>query len=517
MTNEPFTSPVSLPVTSPVSSPDDEFNRALVSNVHPSDWKNPVPKGRYNLVVIGAGVAGLVSAAGAAALGARVALIERHLMGGDCTNFGCVPSKALIRSARAAHALAEAPEFGVNVAGAGSVDFAGVMRRMRRLRAQISVIDSAKRFANLGVDVYLGDAKFTGKKEIEVAGTKLAFSKAVIATGSRAAALPISGLQETRFLTNETVFSLERLPETLLVIGSGPIGCELAQTFRRLGSRVTIITDVMVLLPNDDPDAGRIVQQRFEREGIGMIFGTKILRAESGGEGNTLIFDRGQGEERVSAEEILVAAGRRPNLDGLGLEIAGVTTEKGHVRVDDHLRTSNSSIYAAGDVCSIYKFTHAAEAMARIALQNALFFGRKKVSDLAIPWCTYTAPEVAHVGMTHAEAQNRKTEIDTYTRELAETDRAILDGETEGFVRIHVDKRSGRLAGATMVGAHAGESIGEAVLAMTKRLKVGDLSGVIHPYPTQAEALKRAADLQLRSRLSPRIRRIFEKYFAFRR
>jgi pyruvate/2-oxoglutarate dehydrogenase complex dihydrolipoamide dehydrogenase (E3) component len=497
--------------------PADEFNRALVENLHPSGWTNPTPKGRYNLVVVGAGVAGLVSAAGAAALGAKVALVEKHLMGGDCTNFGCVPSKALIRSARAAHALAEAPEFGVQVAGRADVDFPQVMQRMRRLRAQISVIDSASRFSGLGVDVYLGQARFTGKNEIEVAGAKLSFSKAVIATGSRAASLPIPGLAEAGFLTNETVFSLEQLPKTLLVIGSGPIGCELAQTFRRFGSAVTIITDVMGLLPNDDPDAGAIMKKCFEREGIGLVFGTKILRVEKSGVGKSLIFDRGQGEERLTAEEILVAAGRRPNLEGLGLEAAGVKTENNHVRVDDHLRTSNGDIFAAGDVCSIYKFTHAAEAMARIALQNALFFGRKRVSDLVIPWCTYTSPEVAHVGMTHRDAQKRASEIATFTRELAETDRSILDGETEGFVRIHVDKRKGRLMGATMVGAHAGESIGEAVLAIKQHLKVGDLSGVIHPYPTQAEALKRAADLQLRSRLSPRVRRIFEKFLSLRR
>jgi pyruvate/2-oxoglutarate dehydrogenase complex dihydrolipoamide dehydrogenase (E3) component len=496
--------------------PADEFNRALVENLHPAGWTNPTPKGRYNLVVVGAGVAGLVSAAGAAALGAKVALVEKHLMGGDCTNFGCVPSKALIRSARAAHAPSEAPEFGVN-AGGGSVDFPKVMQRMRRLRAQISVIDSAARFSGLGVDVYLGEAKFTGKKEIEVARAKLSFSKAVIATGSRAASLPIPGLSEIGFLTNETVFSLEELPKSLLVVGSGPIGCELAQSFRRFGSEVTIVTDVMGLLPNDDPDAGLVVKKCFEREGIGMVFGTKILRAEKDSDGKSLIFNRGQGEERVTAEEILVAAGRRPNLEGLGLESAGVKTINNHIQVDDHLRTSNSDIFAAGDVCSIYKFTHAAEAMARIALQNALFFGRKRVSDLVIPWCTYTAPEVAHVGMRHREAEKRASEIATFTRELAETDRAILDGETEGFVRIHVEKRSGRLMGATMVGAHAGESIGEAVLAVKQHLKVGDLSGVIHPYPTQAEALKRAADLQLRSRLSPRVRGIFEKFLSFRR
>lgn len=497
--------------------PPDEFNRVLVENLHPLHWRNPTPRGRYNLVVVGAGVAGLVSAAGAAALGARVALIEKHLMGGDCTNYGCVPSKALVRSARAAHATVKAPEFGINLASDGSVDFPRVMQRMRRLRAQISVIDSAARFTSLGVDVYFGDAKFIGKNKIEVANTMMSFSKAVIASGSRPLVLPIPGLEETGFLTNETVFSLEQQPKSLLVVGSGPIGCELAQTFRRFGSDVSILTDVNMLLPNDDPDAGLVLKKRFEDEGIRIVFGAKIIRAENGSDSKSLIFDRGQGEERVQAEEVLLAAGRRSNLDGLGLEFAGVTTENGHVRVDDYLQTDNPNIFAAGDICSRYKFTHAAEAMARIALQNALFFGRQRVSELVIPWCTYTEPEVAHVGMTFSEAKKRQSEIVTFTKELAETDRAILDGETDGFVRILSDKRSGRLLGVTIVGAHAGESIGEAVLALKQQLKVSELSGVIHPYPTQAEALKRAADLQLRSRLSPRIRRMLERYFAFRR
>jgi len=498
-------------------SPDDEFNRALIENVHPAEWKNPRPQGRYNLAVIGAGVAGLVSAGGAAALGAHVALIEKHLMGGDCTNYGCVPSKALIRSARVARMRTQAREFGVSPSENGCVDFSRVMQRMRRLRAQISAVDSASRFSGLGVDVYLGEAKFIARDEIEVDGTKLPFSRALIATGSSPSALPIAGLAEAGFLTNETVFSLEQLPKTLLVVGSGPIACEMAQTFRRFGSDVTMITDVMVLLPNDDPDAGVVLRKCFEREAIRMVFGTRILRAGGTNGGKSLIFERGQGEERVSGDEIVLAVGRHPNIEGLGLDAAGIVIEKGHVKVDDWLRTSNPKVYAAGDVCSPYKFTHAAEAMARLALQNALFFGRKRVSNLVIPWCTYTDPEVAHVGMTFSEAQGRRSEIDTYTKELAETDRAILDGETEGFVRIHAEKRTGKLRGVTIVGAHAGETIGEAVLALNRHLKVGDLIGAIHPYPTQAEALKRAAELQLRSRLTPRLRRIFQRYFAFRR
>ena len=501
----------------PVVTPDDVYNRRLIENLHPANWINPTPTERYNLVVVGAGTAGLVSAAGATALGARVALIERHLMGGDCTNYGCVPSKALIRSARAAYALREAPEFGVNLQGSSQADFPGVMERMRRLRAEISANDSAKRFSDLGADVYLGEARFVGRNEVEVNGCTLAFSKAVIATGGSPTDLPVPGLKEIGYLTNETIFSLDRLPETLLVIGAGPIGCELAQTFRRLGSQVVMITRGARLLPRDDADAAEILQHRFEREGIRVILGARLLRAESSGGDKQLIFDCGRGEERVIGNEILAAAGRRANLDGLNPEAAAVKFDPKGVQVDDTLRTSNPDIYAAGDVCSSHKFTHAAEAMARIALQNALFFGRKRVSDLVIPWCTYTDPEVAHVGITADEAGNRKSEIAAFTKRFAETDRAILDGETDGYVRLYMSRRDGRLVGATVVAAHAGESIGEAVLAMKQNLKVGDLSGVIHPYPTQADALKRAADLQFRSRLKPWMQRLLERYFIYRR
>ena len=501
----------------PLITPDDVHNRELLRNLHPPDWVNPNPTGLYNLVVIGAGTAGLVSAAGGGALGAKVALIERHLMGGDCTNYGCVPSKAVIRSARAAFALREAPSFGVSARNGEPVDFPRVMERMRRLRTQISANDSVDRFSKLGAEVYLGDAKFKGKNEIEVEGRRLSFSKAIIATGARAAALDLPGFAETGYLTNETVFSLETLPKTLLVIGGGPIGCELAQTFRRFGSEVIVVVRGLRLLPNDDADAAEIIRRRFEREGIRILFGSKLLRAERAGERRRVVLQRSAQEESIVADEILVAIGRKPNIEGLNAEAAGVKTDASGVLVNDMLRTSSHDIYAAGDICSSYKFTHAAEAMARIAIQNALFFGRKRVSDLVIPWSTYTDPEVAHVGITEKEAAKRGDEVVTFTKEFADTDRAILDGETEGHVRLYMNRQDGRLLGATIVGSHAGESIGEAVLAIKQKLKVADLSGVIHPYPTQAEAIKRAADLQYRSRLKPWMRRILNKYFRYRR
>lgn len=505
------------PHASPLITPDDIHNRELIRNLHPLDWVNPTSAGRYNLVVIGAGTAGLVSAAGGAALGAKVALIERHLMGGDCTNYGCVPSKAVIRSARAAYAVREASSFGVATRDGDQVDFSRVMERMRQLRAQISVNDSVERFSKLGAEVYLGDAKFVGRNEIEVDGRRLSFSKAIIATGARAASLDLPGFAEAGYLTNETVFSLETLPKTLVVIGTGPIACELAQTFRRFGSEVIVIGRSKRLLPNDDADAAKIVQRRFEREGIQILFGSKLVRAESANGHRRISLIRDGQEETIIADEILVAIGRKPNIEGLNAETAGVKTDATGVLVNDMLRTSNPDIYAAGDICSSHKFTHAAEAMARIAIQNALFFGRKRVSDLVIPWSTYTDPEVAHVGITEKEVLKRGDEVVTFTKELGDTDRAILDGETEGYIRLFMEKGDGRLLGATIVGSHAGESIGEAVLAMNQKLKVGDLSGVIHPYPTQAEAIKRAADLQFRSRLKPWMRRILDKYFRFRR
>ncbi len=504
-------------MTAPIVTPDDIHNRRLIQNLHPPDWVNPAPTGRYNLVVIGAGTAGLVSAAGGAALGAKVALIERHLMGGDCTNYGCVPSKAIIRSARAAYAVLEASSFGISAKNGNQANFSCVMERMRRLRAQISANDSVERFTKLGAEVYLGDAKFVGKNEIEVDGQRLSFSKAIIATGARASTLDLPGFAETGFLTNETVFSLERLPKSLMVIGAGPIGCELAQTFRRFGGEVVLVDLESRILLNDDADAAEILRRRFERERIRILLGCKLVRVERADGRRRVFLKRDNREESITVDELLVAIGRKPNIEGLNAEAAGVQTDASGVLVNDMLRTSNPDIYAAGDICSPHKFTHAAEAMARIAIQNALFFGRKRVSDLVIPWSTYTDPEVAHAGITEREAAVLGDEVVAFTKEFTDTDRAILDGETEGYVRLFMNRKDGRLLGATIVGSHAGESIGEAVLAIKQKLKVGDLSGVIHPYPTQAEAIKRAADLQFRSRLKPWMRRVLDKYFRYRR
>jgi pyruvate/2-oxoglutarate dehydrogenase complex dihydrolipoamide dehydrogenase (E3) component len=497
--------------------PDDRYNQELLANTRPPTWQNPTPSGQYNLVVIGAGTAGLVTAAGAAGLGAKVALVERHLLGGDCLNYGCVPSKALIRSARAAADVAGAGEFGVEAPPANRVDFGKAMERMRRLRAGISPHDSAARFRDLGVDVYLGDARFAGPSAVEVDGRRLEFSRAVIATGARAADPRIPGLAEVGYLTNETVFSLTERPPRLLVIGAGPIGCELAQTFRRLGSEVDLVQRGPRIMPRDDPDAAAIVRRRFEHEGIRLHLNVKAIRAERAGTAKRLVCEQKGQPMTLEADEILVGVGRKANVEGLGLEAAGVAYDAKGVRVDDWLRTTNHNIYAAGDICSPYQFTHAADALARIVIQNALFFGRKRMSRLVIPWCTYTDPEVAHVGLTEAGAREKGIAVDTFTVPLEEVDRAVLDGETEGFARVHVKKGTDRIVGATVVASHAGEMQGEITLAMTRKIGLGAFAGSIHSYPTQAEAIKRLGDLYQKTRLTPTVAGILRTIVRWRR
>jgi pyruvate/2-oxoglutarate dehydrogenase complex dihydrolipoamide dehydrogenase (E3) component/uncharacterized membrane protein YdjX (TVP38/TMEM64 family) len=500
-----------------VVTPADANNMRLVSNVHPPQWHNPTPAPCYNLVVIGAGTAGLVAAAGAAGLGAKVALVEKYLLGGDCLNVGCVPSKAMIRASRAAYDARDAGDFGVQVAEAVQVDFPAVMERMRKLRADISPHDSAERFAKLGVDVFLGEARFTGPDTVQVGGTKLRFHRAVIATGARATHPPIPGLAEAGYLTNETVFSLTERPARLAVIGGGPIGCEMAQAFQRLGTQVSIFHKHAHLLDREDMEAAALVQQAFVREGVALRLNARITRVEHNG--SKVVWYETQGkEESLAVDEILAGAGRAPNVEGLNLEAAGVQYDprKG-VHVNDCLQTSNPHIYAAGDVCMAWKFTHAADFAARIVIQNALFLGHKKTSALTMPWCTYTDPEIAHVGLYERDARDRGLAVDTYVRELKEVDRAVLDSEEAGFVKFHVRKGRDEILGATIVARHAGEMIGEIGVAMAGRVGLGKLANVIHPYPTQAEAIRQCGDAYNRTRLTPTVKKWFGRWLAWQR
>jgi pyruvate/2-oxoglutarate dehydrogenase complex dihydrolipoamide dehydrogenase (E3) component/uncharacterized membrane protein YdjX (TVP38/TMEM64 family) len=498
--------------------PADAHNARLVSNVHPPDWQNPSPASCYNLVVIGAGTAGLVTAAGAAGLGAKVALIEKNLLGGDCLNVGCVPSKAIIRSGRAVFDAKEASRFGVRVAKPVEVDFGAVMERMRKVRADLSPLDSAQRFAKLGVDVFLGEARFAGPDTIEVAGQTLRFKRAVIATGARATEPPIPGLAEAGYLTNETVFNLTECPTRLAIIGGGPIGCELAQAFQRLGSQVTVLHSNAHLLDREDMDAAALVQKAFIGEGIALCLNATITHVKRGPDGKLIYYKANGKEETLAVDEILVGAGRAPNIDRLNLEAVGVQYDRRKgILVNDRLQTSNPHIYGAGDVCLDWKFTHAADSSARIVIQNALFLGRKKASALTMPWCTYTDPEIAHVGLYESDARARGIEVDTYVRDFKHVDRAVLDGEEDGFVKFHVRKGHDQILGATIVARHAGEMISEISVAMAARIGLGRLASVIHPYPTQAEAIRQCGDAYNRTRLTPTVKKWMNRWLAWQR
>jgi len=500
----------------PEIPPKDQYNEALVANVHPPDWVNPEPAPRYHLVVVGAGTAGLVTAAGAAGLGAKVALVERHLLGGDCLNYGCVPSKAIIRSSRVCADLRDADRFGIRVPLGTEVDFPAVMERLRRLRATISHHDSARRFRDLGVDVFLGAAQFTKPQTVEVAGQTLNFAKAVIATGARAVDPPVPGLAEAGYLTNETVFGLTQRPDRLLIMGGGPLGCEFAQAFQRLGCRVTLLHKYAQIMNREDADAATLVQKVFEEEGIRLILNARPTRVLATATGKLVRYESDGLSGEIEVDEILAGAGRAPNVENLGLEAAGVKYEvRQGVVVNDRLQTTNRHIYAAGDVCLQYKFTHMADATARIVIQNALFLGRKKLSALTIPWCTYTDPEVAHVGLNEAEAARQGIPIQTFVKPWSEVDRAIVDGEDQGLVKIHVKQGTDHILGATIVARHAGEMISEVTLAMVGKMGLGTLAAVIHPYPTQAEAIRQTGDLYNRTRLTPFVKKLFARFLAW--
>ena len=491
--------------------PDDPSDRQLVAHVHPDDWVNPEPKLRYHLVVIGGGTAGLVSAAGAAGLGAKVALVERDLLGGDCLNLGCVPSKALLRSAKAAHDARSANRFGVPHAE-GDIDFAEVMMQMRALRAGIAHHDSARRFRDLGVDVYLGAARFEGADAIDVGGATLRFKKAVVATGARASAPPIPGLADVPYLTNETLFSLTSLPRSMLVVGAGPIGVEMAQAFARFGSEVTLVDVESRVLPRESEDASAIVGRALDADGVRLLLPVSELAFRQDGDVTRVSLDVDGKRRELSVERVLVAAGRKPNVEGLGLEDAGVRFDpRTGVVVDDTLRSvTNRNVFAAGDVASKFQFTHTADAHARIVIRNALFglLPKQKASDLVVPWVTYSDPEVAHVGHGPESAAAAGIELETFRVSLDAVDRAILDRDTDGFLDVHVRAGSDEIVGATMVARHAGETISELTTAIVHGIGLGELASVIHPYPTQAEAIKKAADAYNRTRLTPLAKRL---------
>lgn len=487
----------------------DAADALLRSRVRPAGWRNPAPAPRYHLVVIGGGTAGLVTAAGAAGLGAKVALIERDLLGGDCLNTGCVPSKALIASARAWQAARDAIRFGgPSVQGTG--DGVAALERMRHLRAGLSVADSAERFQGLGVDVFFGAARLAGPDTVAVDNLLLRFRRAVIATGSRPVIPGIEGLGVTGYHTSETIFGVPAPPAHLAILGGGPVGCELAQAFVRLGSRVTLMEQADRLLPGDDPDAAAVVEQALRQEGVELRFGWRVARVVGRNDVQVELHGGRDGEAPgiIPATALLLAVGREPRLDDLDPGAAGVRVRGGELEVDDRLRTSNRRIFAAGDVIGPHRFTHAADAQARLVIGNALFHRRSRASRLVIPWCTFTSPEVAHVGLHAAEAARRGIAVRTITVPLGENDRAVLEGATDGFLRVHLRAKGDRILGATVVAPQAGELIGEAAVAMSLGIGLGALGAVPRPYPTFSLAWRQAADQWQRGRLTPGVRRL---------
>jgi pyruvate/2-oxoglutarate dehydrogenase complex dihydrolipoamide dehydrogenase (E3) component len=395
------------------------------------------------------------------------------------------------------------------------------MERLRRLRASIAPVDAAQRYAEeLGVDVFIGKGKFTGKHTIDVNGKTLNFAKAVVATGGTAAIPPIPGLKQASYLTNASIFNLTELPARMGVIGSGPIGLELAQAFQRLGSQVTVFSRSDKILPKDDPDAAKIVEHALRRDGVTFAYHVSYKGVESrGGKPPvTLLVEDHNGERSLEFDALLIAAGRKPTVNGLGLEDAGIEyDERMGVTISDRMQTTNPNVYAVGDVASKYQFTHMSDFGARLVIRNALFFGRERFSDLLIPWATYTDPEVAHVGLYENDLTERGIEFSTISRAFDEVDRAIVDGETDGFVKIHVKKGSDQILGATIVGSHAGDMISEITVAMQAGMGLGKLASVIHPYPTAAEAIRQCGDAYNRSRLTPTVKVLFNRLMALKR
>ncbi|MGV8917078.1 MAG: mercuric reductase [Pseudomonas sp.] len=489
------------------TTPQDAYERQRLANLHPTHWVNPHAAERYHLVIVGAGPAGLVAAKTAAALGARVALTECRLMGGDCLNNGCVPSKAIIRTAQLYAEMRDAQHYAAQVPGDIQVDFAAAMARVRRIRSHLSGGDSAERLRAIGVDVFFGEVRFAGADSLTVDGQTLRFRKALIATGAHPSIPLIPGLAQAGYLTNENVFDLTELPRRLLVIGGGPLGCELAQAFCRLGAKTTIVQDMPLFLCNEERDAAQLLSDAFAREGIEVRLNTNVVavRVEGGQKLVDLVSD--DYHNTVAVDAILTGIGHSPNVQGLNLQAAGVDYDANNgVHVDDFLCTSNPLIYAAGDVCLEHMYTHTALASARIVVQNALLRGRKRMSGLVIPWCTYTDPEIAHVGLYVREANRQGIAVKTFTIPMYQVDRAVTDSEEEGFVKIHVKERTDQILGATIVARHAGDMINEITLAMVAGVGLRTLALVIHAYPTQAEAIRKAADAYNRTRLPPRVR-----------
>lgn len=471
---------------------DDEAT--FLGRVRPADWKNPVPRKLYDLAIVGAGPAGLAAAEFAARLGFSVAVIERNRLGGNSLHVGSVPSKAIISTARLYQAMRDAAQFGASIPSTPALDFGKVMARMRRVRTRISEFDSVHSLKTLGVDIFFSTAQFASAEVILAGDTQVHFKKALVATGARAVMPDIPGIELTDYRTSTTIFDMMTLPKRLAVIGGGPLGCELAQAFCRLGAHVTIVQNDAKFLPREERDAAEILSRSMARDGLEIRLNTTVVGARREGGVRVLKVANNGVESEFQTDEILLSIGRAPNVEGLGLEAAAVEfdTNQG-VCVDDFLRSSNPSVFAAGDACLELKFTNSAQFSARMAVQNALMNGRARWSGLLIPWCTYCDPEIAHIGLQVWEARRQSIPVKSFTVMMHDVDRAITDGQDTGFLKIHIAEGSDTIVGATIVSTRASELINEMAIIMRSGIGMMALAEIVHTYPSQSEAIMLAA------------------------
>ena len=488
---------------------DNPHDRAMTALVRPPDWPTDL-EDRYDLVAIGGGTGGLVAATGAGVLGATTLLVERDRLGGDCLIHGCVPSKALLHAARMAHEARRASELGVHT-GEVNVDFAAVMERLRAIRSDIAHDDAALELADRGVQVRYGTARFTGRRTLEIDGRPVRFRRAIVATGARPVMPDVPGLAEVA-LTNETVFDLEERPDRLLVIGGGPIGCELAQAFGRLGSRVIVAQRSDRLLPSDDPEAADVVCRALRDEGLDVRLKTTAIAIRSGSDGHEVDLEGPEGRDSLTVDQILVATGRAPNVESLGLDAAGVAVSRRGIRVGPGQRTSNRRIFAVGDVAEGPDFTHAAYAQGARSTLSALFpFTSREPSPMS--WVTFTDPEVAHVGLRHEELTALGDRVETLQLGWDRNDRARTESDARGFAKIHLRRGTERILAATFVGRDVGDLIGEVALAMTTRHGLGAIRDTIHPYPTRSWLTRDLAIEHSLTRVTPWVRRLLRVWF----
>jgi pyruvate/2-oxoglutarate dehydrogenase complex dihydrolipoamide dehydrogenase (E3) component len=474
-----------------------------------------MPRAEFDICVVGGGAAGLAVAADGASMGAKVVLVEKDGLGGDCLRYGCVPSKALLHCAKVAQTMRRAERFGISPC-TPEVDLAAVMERVQRVIRAIEVHDSPERFRALGVELVSGHGRFADPATLVVNGREITARDFVLATGSRAAVPDIPGLKQVPYLTNESVFSLRKQVPSLIVLGGGPIGVEMAQAFSRLGSRVSLVNRSPQILPNEDGDLVSVVADRIRAEGVSLYQGYSSLRVDrQDGTIRLLVAAPGGSEQVLEASHLLLATGRQPNVDDIGLEQAGVEMLRGRIMVGPSLRTSNRHIYVCGDAAGGHQFSHVAEHHAGVVLKNILFHLPAKVEERVIPWCTFTDPELARVGLSEREARQSDIAHRVYSFPFTDIDRAQTDDETDGFVKILVTP-GGHLLGAAIVGPHAGELIHEYALAMAEKVRLSSLSGMLHVYPTMAQINRRVAQAYRKESLTPGVKKWIKRLFFLR-